>query len=170
MNKIEKRLHDRVRSLIERYPVLRSFLLSTAKERFTEKLTSGEGAYCPCCGHYAKYYRRSLYRKPLVWLANLAKVTKRGNFVYAWDVEGYIGGGDFAKMRFWGLCEPGEQFAHWRITKLGIKFVEGRCSVPRYAIEFRSDVIRVEGEPIMFAEAMQNGFDLDAVMNEKAGA
>lgn len=41
---------------------------------------------------------------------------------------------DFTKLRHWDLIQLDEEQEHWRPTDLGVNFVNGHASVPKYAV------------------------------------
>lgn len=86
---------------------------------------------CPHCGQLMKIYRRAIRVPMLICLKHLWAMGAYPAYVKAREIPGYDGGGDFAKLRFWGLIEEGEPL-HWRITYSGLKFLSGDLRVSKY--------------------------------------
>lgn len=139
------------------------------------------GCECPCCGQYAKLYRRPLYDKMARWLAWAVKATEgTGDWVYVGDGPSFQlrkGGGDFAKLQHWGLIEGmpqehggGTVAGWWRSTARGVAFVEGRLRVPSHVYLFDNKVqprFGVDGfsdEMVSFADALGARFSLAEVL------
>ena len=124
--------------------------LNEAKLLLEEHLD--EGAICPCCDRFAKRYERKLnsgIAKALIQIykthgpiaptaeipwVNVEKDLIQGNPLHF--------ARDFSIARFWKLLVPkiteedGEKkrtSGIWRLTPLGVKFVEGRVRVKRSA-------------------------------------
>lgn len=83
---------------------------------------------CPTCGQSAVIYKRQI-RKPM--LRSLVKLYMRKGFEGAKLSELGELGGDFGKLRFWGLIEPAPK-SKWRLTGKGYAFLCGQISVPQY--------------------------------------
>lgn len=128
-----------------------------------------EGAACPCCGQNVKLYRRKLYSTLARQLIMLYHA--RGNDADGWlhigEINVFIsGGGDLAKVRYWGLVEAADErtpvensAGMWRITDRGVAFVECRLRVHKYVLLFDGRVIGFAGEEITIREALGSSFD-----------
>ena len=121
------------------------------------------GAICPCCGRFAMVYHRTIHRTMAVVLILMARRQPRGEFFH---VSRYLAGldlapsfqavathgGDYAKLRNWGLIEsqPGERAdgstrtGFWRVTDQGFAFVHDQLRVPKHAIEFDNRLIGLD--------------------------
>ena len=114
------------------------------------------GVWCPGCGRWVKVQARTLgllHAKCLRWLDRWAQ--EHGDeFVHKNKMPSEIikDGGEFCRLRFWGLietrpCEEDEdkrRSGYWRITKAGVDFLHDRSRVPSHAF-FRSQ----GGNPII---------------------
>lgn len=130
-----------------------------------------DGVRCVACDQFAKVYRRNIY-------ATLAK-----HMITMWQKGGpdrrflslskdlKQGGGDMGKMRYWGLVEEektvfpdtGEQ-GYWRLTDLGVKFVCGEVTLPKYAYVYDGVCLRLDGPQVSIREALGKKFDYTALM------
>lgn len=130
-----------------------------------------DGVRCVACDQFAKVYPRNIY-------ATLAK-----HLIAMWQKGGperrflslskdlNQGGGDMGKMRYWGLVEEektvfpdtGEQ-GYWRLTDLGVKFVRGEITLPKYAYVYDGVCLRLDGPQVSIREALGKKFDYAALM------
>jgi hypothetical protein len=136
----------------------------------------GDGVICPCCGQFAKVYRRSITSATARQLI-VAWRFARGDPAEWFHLPSVVGyGGDIAKVKHWGLLEEavdvvredGGRAGWWRFTALGSRWVRGLDAVPRYAYIYAGQLLRLDGEPRTIRDALGNGFDLRELM-EPAG-
>jgi hypothetical protein len=154
--------------------------LAAARRRLLELLD--DGSLCPCCGQWAKRYRRALNSTMVRSLLWLVQASRR-------DVE--LGGSGWidvpadapkwvtktnqhATLRWWGLAErlpsdvPAKKHSGvWRPTRLGRRFVDGEALVPSHLLHYNNEVV---GDPsaksIGVMEALDGGgFDYEETMN-----
>jgi hypothetical protein len=129
--------------------------LSQARERTLSEAADG-GVVCPCCGRFLKVYRRRLHAEMARFLIRLYGLN-RLNPGRVWrstrEVLGARGGNkastDATYLVHWGLVEraPAENPAgapagSFRLTPLGVAFVEARATVP-------SHVSLLNNEPVI---------------------
>jgi hypothetical protein len=63
---------------------------------------------------------------------------------------------NFQKLRYWGLVEKGKRpdgshiAGEWFVTLRGRDFIEGRCSIHRWAWTYRGKVVKYEGNDVFF--------------------
>lgn len=134
-----------------------------------------DGVRCPACDQFAKVYRRNIY-------ATLAK-----HLISMWTMGGphrrflslsqdlNQGGGDMGKMRYWGLVdeestvlgENGRQ-GYWRLTTLGVDFVLGRVTLPKYAYIYDGVCLRLDGPQVSIGDALGKKFNYAALMEPAA--
>lgn len=117
------------------------------------------GSSCPCCGQYARMYRRPLYDKMAAWLIWCVQAYDPEEAPWLHVNEGPVlqnrkGGGDFAKLAHWGLIEeqPRSDDAdhkrssgYWRPTERGIAFAHGQIEVPSHVFLYDNRVQRQVG-------------------------
>jgi hypothetical protein len=138
----------------------------------------GEGVFCPCCGQYAKEYKRKLnsrMARSIIWLVrrfrettdwvDVARTAPR--FVVA-------GGGEMAKLAHWGLIEQRMNTDEkkrtsgvWRPTQRGIDFVQERCSVPSHVYLYNNEVRGWAGTKTDIRAALGKRFDYAELMGWK---
>jgi hypothetical protein len=79
-----------------------------------------------------------------------------------------VRGGDYAKLRYWGLIEPrvveGKMTGYWRLTVKGTRFVADRERVPKYARVYDGKLRALEGEEISIRQSLGNRFNYDKLM------
>lgn len=127
-----------------------------AHERALEQTRPGRAVECPLCGHEHRTYRRKLN-------SGMAAVTVRLYALGHGPAMEWVNvvrlfpntthrGGEWAQIRHWGLALPRERRTgstnspgDWKITPLGVAFVEGRLEVPRY-VETRGGVLLGKSE------------------------
>src|SRR4029078_7026903 len=122
----------------------------------------GKGASCPCCNQFVKLYKRKLDTS-MAYVLLLMECYFRGDQAAEWlHVPSYISemvadnprravairGGDWAKMKLWGLIEEkpdlredgSSRVGFWKLTPLGKQFAAKQVKV-------HSHVFVYNGEP-----------------------
>lgn len=138
------------------------------------------GATCPCCGQYAKLYRRkitSTMAKCLVMIhrffqANKVQFIHVPNFLVKFKNDGSVAGGDVAKLKHWGLLEPvvnermdgSNRAGFYKITQLGKDWVDGNVSVPKYAYIYNQKLYKLSEEKVFIKDALGDRFDYRELM------
>lgn len=111
-----------------------------ARKQLAQVLRDGDK--CPCCGQFAKIYRRKLNERiARVLIAMWHK--KQTGWVYLPNIGGHddtdvpsARSGEHAFAEHWGLIERNTNEGgrgHWRLTELGVEFIHNRVKVPKYA-------------------------------------
>jgi hypothetical protein len=117
------------------------------------------GALCPCCKQVAREYRRTIHaamaEKLIQFWRTYGTLTwgERTPLMLKGRQGAADGGGDFAKLRYWGLIEEaddnerqdGGKAGWWRVTVDGARFVQNTLAVHRYAYVYDGVSRRVEG-------------------------
>jgi hypothetical protein len=123
------------------------------------------GRVCPCCGAKVVTYSHCFSRALATFLLALyraggpAKTDDLG-LTYAQRTNSQ-------KLRYWGLARPvlnadsKAKRGLWEITDKGREFVEGKATIPRRAHVQRNMVIRIDGDPLAFAE-VSDGYQFRA--------
>ena len=142
--------------------------LAEAQAWLRERLE--EGAPCPLCTQRAQKYRRKITGTSA---AALIKMWRAGgtDFVHVPTVLGRKQA-DEAKMVYWGLIEEetilrpdGGRAGWWRVTDLGVDWIEGRVKMAAYAVVYDSRCLGLEpGEMVTIQEALGKRFDFAALM------
>lgn len=136
---------------------------------------AAEGALCPCCRQLAKIYKRRINsgqaRILIKWWRNY------GTTPVKLSQAVQTPGGDYAKLRWWGLIEKlpgvredGGSAGVWRVTDLGRRFVHGTARIPRAARVYNNTLLRLDAaETVSIREALGAKFDYDELMGLRPG-
>lgn len=116
---------------------------------------------CECCGAKLVEYRFSFNTGLLVFLRRLYDAGRPAKT----DTLGltYSQRTNSQKLRYWGLAEKvvNEEAAvkagWWQITRLGLCFIRGTVSIPKFVWTFRGEVVRKEG-PDIFVRDVADGW------------
>lgn len=148
-------------------------LLFEVKEWLQEQLDEGAGVECPCCGQYARIYRRKLNAN---MAASLIKAHMRAgsDWFHAPTVLGR-NDGEFAKLHHWGLVEEerrlrldGGRAGWWRITWAGVLFVKGMVTVPSHADLYAGRLLKLDDRcQVTIEAALGDKFSYRELMSEK---
>lgn len=127
------------------------------------------GAYCPCCQQKVKLYPRTLSGSHMRILLEFYRFDRRGPqlFHHYHDVVTPLMLRDvaYSKLQFWDLLEPDpKDKGRWRITDLGIEFLAGRATIPKYAVTYNGVRIRFSGKPVTVEQCWDKKFDYDELM------
>lgn len=151
--------------------------LKEAKDWLRQRVADGD--HCPCCNQYAKIYKRRLYSSMAACLLVLYRLAGDGRWVHKKELTkhptlgGSFGGGDFAKLSYWGLVEerPKDEDADkktsgwWRISDRGIQFAQDRIQMSEYVVLYDGRALRFEGKAISLKECLGDKFSYSALMN-----
>jgi hypothetical protein len=134
------------------------------------------GASCPCCGQFAKIYRRKFNSAMATTIRECAE-----NFAmnpipfHAPTVLKLRGKGrdrDMAFLEDWGLVRAvegkgigGRTAGMYEVTQDGISFVANQKEVPRYLFFYNAGVIGKSKETIRFQDAKIDRFNVAEVMS-----
>jgi len=148
-----------------------SLTVEQAKEKMRRNLE--DGSFCPCCNRFVRMYKRRVSSVSAVCLIRLYKLSNRthNKWFHIKDIQGKSGGGDFAKLRYFGLIEeasndcPNKRTSgFWRITDEGRRFVKGWLSVPCYVKVYNGKVYGEGAEKITIHQALNEKFDYAELM------
>ena len=153
------------------------------RERFSK------GATCPCCQQYVKLYKRSFnysmavvlllmeryYRRVGVnseeWLHVPSYITEAISFHSRGSVA--IRGGDWAKMKYWGLIEEkpetrddgSPRAGFWRMTPLGRQVAAREAKVPSHVYVYNGEPMqKMVEEQISIDDALGTKFNYAELM------
>lgn len=148
-----------------------------AARRWLREQAATDGAPCPCCRQFTKVYRRGIS----AGMARLLILAYRQHGTDEWHLPTLVGAsGDNAKLAHWGLIAaiPGERgdgsarTGWWRLTDLGVQWVLGQASVPRYIQlydgRFRGFDTTAEQQWTV-RDALGEKFDYAKLMADQAG-
>jgi hypothetical protein len=138
------------------------------------------GVRCPCCDQFAKVYRRTMTAAMAQALVSMYRIAERAD---EWvHVPSTLGpthnaarGGDFAKLRYWGLVRESDgeviidgdkkSSGFWKITPQGQAFVRGQVRVPRHIFLYDSVFLRYSDDTIDITEALATSFSYTDLMS-----
>jgi len=160
--------------------------LSDAQTRVDAGKYNRGGISCPCCGQLCKVYRRKLnsaMARFLIWLARYTMDRgydpKVGGPWVEMDkfprIQRRPGGGDFAKLRYWGLIEEMDNndsakrsSGIWRITPDGMMFVRGHGRVKEAALIYNNACIGFSVEEVTIRGALGTKFNYESLWKRAA--
>lgn len=146
--------------------------LDEARQRLFGNLDAG--MFCPCCGQYAKRYRRNINCGQVISLINIYKQGMRSQFewVYIPNVYASLKSREEGKLAYWGLLEEaqekredGGRAGWWRVTLKGEDFLIRGLRIPKYAYVYNAKCLGFDTtELVTIRDCLRNKFDLDALM------
>ena len=137
-----------------------------------------DGVDCPCCGQFAKIYKRKLNSSMARGLIVLVKLNRRDPIHIPSVFTEYrvCASNDGALLRHWNLIEeiPGvrddgsTRVGYYIVTDLGRKFAAGKVRVPAYAYIYNSDLLRLDDEETVdIRGALGERFHYEELMSAK---
>jgi len=150
--------------------------LEDARKQMMDAAHRSGGTNCPLCGKHVQVYRRKFNSRMALIMMDTFRVFERypGRYLeignYCAKRHGYISG-EHAKLVWWGMLkkqhvasERGAKSAGlYRMTTLGFDFVHHRVSVPSHVFEYRSAILKWEGQ-INIVDALGEGFNYHELM------
>jgi hypothetical protein len=144
-----------------------------------------EGVVCPCCGQFARVYVRRITSAMCRGLIALYQLNRASPVEYIHKNrigkqlnggEVAFGGGDFAKLIYWGLIEEknkdeadkaaGRTSGYWRITEMGNRFVENIAVVPETVSLYSGKIVQISEDRVSIKHALRNKFNYEELMRE----
>jgi len=139
------------------------------------------GVFCPCCGQFAKIYKRKLNVCMAYALGLIAREQKRRpnewlhapSYLHKAAVRGpTVRGGDFAKLVHWGALIPKPEIRNdgsnragfYKITKTGLDFVDGKIKLAKHIHLYAGRFCGFSTELTTFRQALGEDFDYDELM------
>lgn len=150
---------------------MQSDLFAPTKDNFMQQLRSGDKTHCPTCGRYAQIYKRRITSTMAKQLVELVQAAPNGEYVSYRVIK--IVGGDWSKLKWWGLIEnqshvPGEDgkksSGFWRVTQKGFQFLRGEITVPDAMFVFDGEPMSVSPEQVTFSDSLGHHFDYNEIM------
>jgi len=134
-----------------------------------------KGTSCPCCGQFVKLYKRRLYSSQAAALIHVWKKFGQEwfhkNNISEKKILIMISGGDFAKLRYWGLVVEQENIETekrasgiWRVTEFGENFALNKFKVKSHILLYNQKFIGFDGEDIDIYESLGNKFNYQELM------
>ena len=158
--------------------------LDAARQWLQERLP--DGTKCPCCDQHAQIYRRTITSSMAYCMVLIARYYDAP--VTPWlHVASFLAGqdrlsgrtkaairGDFAKLTYWHLLEEqprkradgSDRAGYYRITSQGSLFVDGGMIVPRIAVVYNGECLRLDDADgyISLKDALGEKFNLGKLM------
>ena len=142
--------------------------------RQIRKQANDGGTICPVCDQHVKVYRRKVNSSMTRGL--IAAYRAYGTrFGYLQDVrrtEGETDNREESKLRYWGLMQEedawrpdGGRAGYWRVTDKGEMWIRKLTTVPKYAVIYNGECLRLEGQQIDISEALGDKFNYRELMN-----
>jgi hypothetical protein len=135
------------------------------------------GIECPCCGQFARVYKRKFnagMARALIWLVTLddnfpnPEWTDVPKVAPKWLVKI---AGEFAKAAHWGLSEqmvnddPKKRCSGlWRPTEKGRNFVYSAITIPTHVYLYDNTVVKFSNEVTNVHDALGKKFDYGELM------
>lgn len=134
-----------------------------------------EGANCPCCKQFVRIWREPIHAGQGVWLIGLVKAYEKDEeWISVRELNAKTGmrGGDYAKLRYWGLIEqkPSQDdptkraSGYWRPTQFGKDFVYGHVTVQKKTRTYDKRLLGFEGELVNIHDVLGAKFDYEKLM------
>ena len=131
-----------------------------------------KGETCPCCGQFAKVYRRKInsgMARSLIRMY-LAGESEKLNYIHVPTAVGSRSREE-GKLRYWGLVEEelekrpdGGRSGYWRVTPSGELFVKGLMTVYSHARIYDGRCLGLTGTQVNIMDALGDRFDYDELM------
>jgi hypothetical protein len=149
-----------------------------------------KGAICPCCRQEVKMYTREINATMAYTLVILHRhFSTDQNWLHVPSylsqmstIGSAIRGGDFAKLRYWGLLEPkpaekktekrkdgSKRVGFYRMTERGHQFVKGEIKIPRVALVYNGKHHGFVPGEVTIQECLGKEFNYDDLMAGKLG-
>lgn len=126
-------------------------------------MIDGEQTTCPCCNQTVKLWPRSINASMVRSLEHLYTAGREG--LASLTLAKLGDRGQVSKMMMWSLVVQTKvthregEFAGWRITTKGQLFLEGRHSVPKYALVYNDTVFGFSMDVVRIEDVAYEGFN-----------
>jgi hypothetical protein len=130
-----------------------------------------KGCRCPACDQHVKLYKRPLgagMARSLILISKGPKIDA-GGWVDIKSID--VRGGDYAKLRYWGLIEQRanddekkKDSGLWRVTQKGLKFINDQVRVPSHAHVYNDKVRAFSDVDVNIRQALGKSFDYSELM------
>jgi hypothetical protein len=136
-----------------------------------------KGVTCPCCGQFAKRYRRPLHSTIARSLIRLMRLTLTEPALPMHHISTFqqslTAGRDFCLVAYWELAEdiPVDRengatrtSGFWRLTEKGRAFVRLEIVIPRYAYIFNAEGRGFDGDSVSIIDCLGKRFNYRELM------
>lgn len=135
-----------------------------------------KGGICPCCGKFARSYKRIINKgmtKILYWLYFQSKDGLWVDFP-AKAPRNLMRNNEISRLALWGFVESKENDDYakkdsgiWRITKKGRNFIFGGIKVPKYYEVYNNKIFNASVKEVYFQDCVDIDFDYRTLMENK---
>jgi len=133
------------------------------------------GIDCPCCGQFAKIYKRKIntpMSRFLIWFVMRYESDPRWYSLYEFPLfQGCRGGGDFPKLRYWNLLvqkeneDPEKKCSGiWKTTPKAREFVYQETKLPSHVYLYNGKMVGYTDELTDITECLGKKFSYPEVM------
>jgi hypothetical protein len=144
--------------------------LVEARQRLQDHLD--EGLTCPCCGQFAKRYRRKFNSGQARALINIYKRGGRADLDWVYIPLLSAKSREEGKIAYWGLLkeaeerrEDGGRAGWWRVTPIGENFIINGLRIPKYVFVYNATCFGFDkNEMVTIQDCLGNKFDLSELM------
>lgn len=144
--------------------------LVEAKQRLRDQLDVG--MRCPCCGQYAKKYRRKLNSGMARALINIYKRGGRSALDWVYIPALSAKSREEGKIAYWGLLQEAEEprpdggrAGWWHVTPLGEDFIINGGRIPKVALVYDATCLGFDKtEMVSIQDCLGDKFDLQELM------
>ena len=150
-------------------------------DELLERADKTGGLRCPSCHKHVQVYTRQIYSgmARLLILIYVEAVKTNNDWV---NIGHFMArmfpaekrNSDYGKLVWWGLLKKapgkskdGNSNGLFRMTRKGSNFVKGNITVPKYAVEYMSNVSHFKGGQITIFDALGEAFNYDELMRRK---
>lgn len=128
---------------------------------------------CPTCGTKFVEYKFGLNKGLLAFLKALARAGEPTHLEGLGLTSGQYT--NHPQVRHWGLAEimapvdeeEKRKGGKWRLTPIGLSFLRGEATMPKYAITFRGKLKRHDG-PYISVSAIEDGYQYQGDYRDQA--
>jgi hypothetical protein len=140
------------------------------------KVLEGKGGDCPCCKRHGKYNGYSITKTDARFLVWIFTNGDKDGWVHTptQAPREFLQAKSFTNLRYWALIEnyPNDNkkikgSGLWRITKKGIKYMQGEMQLPKKAFVFDRTLMGFSEKQVYFRECFKENFDLEQVMQSR---
>lgn len=141
-----------------------------AQVRAWLRVRAKDGVQCPACSQHVKIYRRKLNSG----MARSLIAMYRSSGLEPMHVPTAIGARsrEEGKLAYWGLVKEvavlrpdGGRAGYWHVTEAGERFVQGKITVPKYALVYNGGRLGLEGEPVTIQDVLGDRFNYAELMS-----
>ena len=120
---------------------------------------------CPCCTQTVMVWRRRVYGGLLTQLCRLVAYGQRG--ATSGVLAKKTGGGDHAKLRWWGLVEQDPDDGVWFATAKGHEFLKGNMKIPKWIYIFNNTLQYRSDDELVAAGDCTGKFSLEEIRSKE---